>query len=981
MVSIAIKRLWHRPLLTLLSMAGVVLAVGLVTSIPILAQALSFVILNEEMSAISARTHRPLFSMRVYVLPSARYPLSLARTRELAKRIKETLTTEIGLPVLRLDRQAQTAGVLLRTGQGSPYSGSEILLSDTALAVLSGVGAHMTILEGESMADAPPGGGALNVWIHQMVADEMGLQAGEAYEVYDLRRRLSIPVRIAGIWRSTDPGDGYWFQDPELSLHGLLLVREEDYEAIAEPLYDAQLGFASWYLVMDDRLLAPDKMQETVDGLEAGVKIIAKFLPDARADSSPLAALGASIHREADLTALLFVFSVPLVGFLLYFLVLISTITVRWQQRETAMLVSRGMQTRQLLIVGAIESLIVIGVGCPLGILLGSQLARAMGYTQSFLSFTWREPLPISPTSFSVPMVVATVSATLLARLIPALRAARTSVVAHERARARAIRRPFWQRAYLDVALLIVVLYARDQLAKSGTLVPEAMAEGAEPAAGMSTGGLLARLYPGAFREQDPLRFLVPALCTVALSLLLVRLFPLLMRIGDWLSSYGRRVTPYLAFRQLARQSQHYTSALLLVITSLSLGAFMASMAKSLDQWAIDQVYYGIGADVLLKQMPKPSDDPFEPPPPPTDGAWTLPVSMYEAIPGVTHATRVGMYPVALEDEGGRIQPGAFIGIDRLDLPDVLFFRADFGAESLGEIMNRLAQHENGVIVSDKVLAQGQYEIGDPIRLRINVADVMLYEADFTIAGTYAYFPTVYEAQSAAALPFGTVPARCRSPDCVQENAGETAVIGNLPFLYDAIGATLLHYVWLDVDPSADRAAMIADIENMKVYINFWVDARDGIAREMAKSERVGIFGTLTAGFLGAAALSGIGLLVYNYASLQERLFRFTVLRAVGVSLQQVVSQVGIEYLVLMVYSIAGGAGIGALASRWFIPFFQAADAQVLQPPVLLPLIAWGNIARISAAFAIVLVVAQGVVISAALRGGVFQALRMGDQE
>ena len=661
MVSIAVKRLWHRPLLTLLSMVGVVLAVGLVTSIPILSQALSFVILNQEMSAISARTHRPLFSMRVYVLPSARYPISLARTRELAERIEETLATEVGLPVLRLDRQPETTAVLLRTGEGSPYSDTEILLSDTTLAVLSGVGTHMTILEGESMADATSPGGALNVWMHQVVADEMGLQAGEVYEVYDLRRRLSIPVRIAGIWRSTDPGDGYWFQDPEMSLSGLLLVREEDYEAIAEPLYDAQLGFASWYLVMDDRLLAPDKMQETVDGLEAGVKIISKFLPDAKADSSPLEALGASIHREADLTALLFVFSVPLVGFLLYFLVLISTITVRWQQRETAVLVSRGMRSRQLLIVGAIESLVVIGVGCPLGILSGSQLARAMGYTQSFLSFTWREPLPISPTSFNVPMVVAAGVAALLARLVPIWRSARTSVVAHERTRARALKRPFWQRAYLDVALLLIVLYARDQLVKSGTLVPEALAEGGGSAgqtAGMSTGGLVARLYPAAFREQDPLRFLVPALCTVALSLLLVRLFPLLMRIGDWLSAYGRGVTLYLSFRQLARQSQQYTSALLLVITSLSLGAFMASMAGSLDRWEIDRVYYGIGADVLLKQMPAPSD-PFSPPPPPTDGAWTLPASMYEGIPGVLHAARVGMYPVALEEEGGAHPAGS----------------------------------------------------------------------------------------------------------------------------------------------------------------------------------------------------------------------------------------------------------------------------------------------------------------------------------
>jgi hypothetical protein len=95
----------------------------------------------------------------------------------------------------------------------------------------------------------------------------------------------------------------------------------------------------------------------------------------------------------------------------------------------------------------------------------------------------------------------------------------------------------------------------------------------------------------------------------------------------------------------------------------------------------------------------------------------------------------------------------------------------------------------------------------------------------------------------------------------------------------------------------------------------------------------------------------------------------------------QVVSQVAIEYIVLMVYSVAGGATIGVLASKLFIPFFQAADKNVLRPPMMIPLIAWQDIGRISGAFTIVLVFAQIVVISAALRKGVFQALRMGDQE
>jgi len=939
MIFFALRRLWNRPLLTLLSIAGVILAVGLVTSIPIFSQSVSFVMLNEELQEISAKTKRPLFSMRVYVLPSARYQLPLTQTEELADLIEQTLVTEVGLPVLTNRRHIETTGLILRTvDKETPYGEPNTFLGETNLAVLPEVGPHITVLEGESMEEIPPSDGTLDVWMHKTVVDQMGIHAGEVFEVRDLRRGTTVLVRIAGAWVSKDPTERFWFQDPDMSLRRVLLVREDDYQRLAEPLFEAQLGFVSWYMIMDDSRLVPEKMQEYADGLDAGMKIISKFLPDVHIDSSPMEALSTAISRESNLTVLLFVFSVPLMGFLLYFLTLISTITIRWQQRETAVMVSRGMRSGQLLAIGMIESAFLIGIGGPPGILAGIRLAQLMGYTQSFMSFVWREMLPVSPTAFNIPLVVAAIGATLMARLWPIYRASRTSVVEHERARARAPSKPFWQRFYLDFLLLIPVWYAYDQLSKKGTLVPEALMEEGTTRTG-----------------QDPLLFLVPALFTLAASLLLVRLFPLLMRIGDWLSSMGRQPTLYLAFRQLARQSSQYTSALLLVVTSLSLGAFMASMAASLDTWLIDQVYYAVGSDVLIKQTINPDD--AESGTMPTEGAWVLPVSSYMEIPGVRDAARVGMYPATVSLPNRRSLRGEFLGVDRLDLPRVLFFRSDFGQASLGELMNLLAQREDAVILSDRAFERGGFEIGDKVHLRVSVADIPL-ETDFTIAGTYQYFPTVYE-----------------------ERDGETTVIGNLDFLFEQIGAVLLHNIWLNVDPDSDQQEMIGRVEGMGVFISRWVDSRDEIADRQAMVERVGIFGTLTIGFLGAAVLSGIGLLVYNYASLQERLFRFTILRAVGLSLLQVVSQVGIEYLVLMVYSVAGGAAIGAIASDRFIPFFQAADQNVINPPMLLPLVAWNDIGTISAAFTVALVVAQIAVIVAALRGGVFQALRMGDRE
>ncbi len=936
MLFIAFKRLFNRPLLTILSVIGVTLAVGLVVSIPIFAKAVTFVMLREQLDEIASYTKRPPFSLRYYVLPSGQYKLTIDETQVWQNHLAETLTAEVGLPLLSVNRQIETSGLLLRTREfDTRYGGTNtILLKDTNITVVPGIGPYMKILDGQSMEEVAPPSDVLNVWVHKSTFDDMGLEVGEEYELRDLRQGVVVPVRIAGSWVAQNPRDTFWFQNPDMGLRRALLTRVEDYQAIAEPLFQGQLGFVSWYFIMDDSKLTSEQIKNYSSGLKEAGKIIAKYLPNPRVDSSPEAALDKAIEREANLTVLMFVFSVPVMAFLLYFLSLLSSITVRWQQRETAVMVSRGIRAEQLIVIGLIEALAIIGVGTPLGILCGIELARAMGYTESFMRFTWREPLPVSPSTFNVPLIAAALSASLLARLWPMMRAARTSVVAHERRRARAPEQPFWQRFYLDFFLLIPVAYAYRQLTIKGTLVPAALS-GEEGA------------------QQDPLMFLVPALFTLTMSLLLVRLFPILMRIGDWLCSLGRDATLYLAFRQLSRQSNQYTSALLLVITSLSLGAFMASMALSLDKWLIDRVYYAIGSDVLIKQTVSPED--AEARVIPAEGAWILPPSSYEELPGVLNAARVGMYEATISLQGQRSLRGTFIGIDRLDAPALLFWRPDFSQVSLGELMNRLATREDAVILSENAMRRGQYAIGDKVRIRVVVADQTM-ETNFTVAGQYKFFPTVFEYE-------------------------KTAAVGNLDFLFDYLGATLLHNVWLKVENDVDHAVLMKQVEGMGVFISRWVNAQEEIVKEQAQVERVGIFGTLTVGFLAAAVLSGIGLLIYNYASLQERLFRFTILRAVGLSLLQVVSQVSIEYMVLMIYSVIGGALIGVWASALFIPFFQAADKNVIRPPTLLPLIAWNDIGRISAVFTVVLVTAQIAVIAAALRKGVFQALRLGDQE
>jgi putative ABC transport system permease protein len=276
--------------------------------------------------------------------------------------------------------------------------------------------------------------------------------------------------------------------------------------------------------------------------------------------------------------------------------------------------------------------------------------------------------------------------------------------------------------------------------------------------------------------------------------------------------------------------------------------------------------------------------------------------------------------------------------------------------------MNRLAAHPDGVLVSEQFLRDYSLEVGDTIPIVVTLVDLFeeetLVRDEFYVAGTYRYFPTVYEHHE-------------RKP----------AVIGNLDYLYGQVGGPELHDVWLKTKPNADANVLQQGVADLKVHVRQWRDTRATLTTEFAQPERVGALGTLAVGFLAAATLSGIGLLIYNYASLQERLFRFSILRAVGLTRRQVVIQVAIEYLLVMAYGVVGGTGIGVWAALWFVPYFQAAEEGALRPPPMIPTIAWGDIGLICAVFAGVLILAQITLLLAALRKGVFQSLRLGDRE
>ncbi len=931
---LALKRLWNHPGLTVLALLGIIFAVAMVNSASFFAKAVDQVILDQELAAFSKMTGRPAFSTSIYTFSSGRAPISLHDAENLStNHVAVTLSSEVGLPVRYTGLEVHSGNMMLRSKEGASYTKTEQdYLESTDVVYIQGVADEMEILDGDPMDEDGVSSEVLDVWMHTRMAEKMGINVGEEFNLAVNIVSTPVTIRVRGFWKAKDITSDFWFENPDATLQNKLLVRREDYINFVEPMVPGKTWFVNWHIILDESQVLPDKTLQYIQGFEHSIIVINKFLPEARINTPPLDPLKSFVQRGNTLTILLLGFNLPAFGFLLYFLVLTSAIIARWQVRETATLVSRGMRSSSILTLTAVEEMILFVIGTPIGMAIGMALAQMMGQTASFLTFVSRDPLPTNLRGITIPMTLVALVITMMARILPAIQATRQSLIDVERERARPQRSPFWYRAYLDFILLIPTVYAYRQLTRYGTLA------------------LLARDKPEDL-YQDPLLILVPALAIITFALLTLRIFPLIMRAIDVVAGLTPWPTPHLALRQLGRESQAYINPLLLVIVSLALGVYTISMAASLDQWLVDRMYYRAGTDLSLSvSLPDSSSSEPGAPTTPVTGEWIPLPTQFETLEGVKKAARVGNYSVSTSLPANGNINGRFIAVDRADFAQVGWFRYDFANEPLGGLMNQLAPWSNAVLVPEKLFTENHLQIGDEINLLVGINYEFSVNTPFKVAGTYRYFPTVYD--------------------------DKIAFIGNLDYLTFYVGMVVPHDIWMLLDDGASGADVVEQIPKLRVLPGVVRDARALIQTEQAKFERVGVFGTLSVGFLAAVAMAAMGLLIYTYASLQDRIRRFTILRAVGLQRRQISTQVIMEYLFLTSFGAIAGALIGAGASHFFVPLFRVTGEKGVPLPTLIPVIAQDKVAQLVVVFVALIVLSEVVVIARALSQRAYTMLK-----
>jgi putative ABC transport system permease protein len=185
--------------------------------------------------------------------------------------------------------------------------------------------------------------------------------------------------------------------------------------------------------------------------------------------------------------------------------------------------------------------------------------------------------------------------------------------------------------------------------------------------------------------------------------------------------------------------------------------------------------------------------------------------------------------------------------------------------------------------------------------------------------------------------------------------------------------------VWIATSGELDMEETQSELLDYDISVVSMHGSREAITREQEEPERTGVYGILSVGFGAAALLTTLGFLLHSFISFRRRFIEFGVLRAIGLSVGQMIAFLSIEQLLLILTGVTAGTALGVVVSNVFIPFLQIGAELNSDIPPFVVLIAWDDVMLIYGVFGAMLVLAIAGMIWFLLRLKIFEAVKLGE--
>lgn len=865
----------------------------------------------------------------------------LSRYRSAQSRVSQVVE-EMGLPV-QSQSLYRSVGFSYLTPSDTPVQQLPSSQRKAAnLSAITDLPGHVQLVSGDFPGGQLTADGALEVMVTAAAAKKLDVLVGKSYYFQNKYWDKIQKVTVTGIFEPADPGELYWVYNLNSAESDLFMD-----EALFDQLYTDPGGEQGWVCrvfwnwALDYTAISADRFESLSQTIET---FILNNRGSLGVECAARETLQTYSQRRDTLTGMLWVYQVPVVLMLLFYIVMVSGMIVGYEQNEMAVLKSRGASRGQVLRIYLYQTLLLALTAALVGPLLARWACQLIGSTNGFMEFVNRSALPVAFTGTAIACGAGAALVFCCAVLVPVLLHSTASVVEQKRKKHK-VRQPFWKKFFLDFVLLAVALYGLYSYRKQERFT------------------LAANLSADAI-PMDPLLLVVSTAFILGVGLLFLRVYPLLMKLVFRL---GRRVWSPVAYTGLLSVSKvgarEYFIMIFLIFTA-SLGVYNAISARALNQNQEDRLAYALGADFVFqekwqgKEISLSGQDPSAAPTPAgvqdTLVLYTEPpFQKFREIEGLERVAKVfNKKSVTLS---GLRETTQLLGVQPQEFAATAWSRAGLiHGRSLAAYMNLMSYDYRAVLVSDSLLEASGLKVGEEISFKWG------QNGDYITAviyGTVDYFP-------------GWNP--------YLSNGRNHLIVANLDYLQKE---SLLepYQVWAKMAQDGASAQVYRSIEEQDIRLSSIQDRSQQVIRMKNDAMLQGTNGSLTLSFLITILVTLIGYTIYWILSIKSRMLQFGILRSMGLSRLKLSLVLACEQLFISLVPMAAGFGIGTLAGRLYVPLIDLQVDPIDRIPPFTAALQGSDYLVLLISFGLMVAVGIGVLAGIVNRMKLAQVLKLGE--
>ena len=908
------KMLKNKALVACLTL-GIIVAVGLITSIPLYTQAVLQKSLIKEMENYQNKEQK--FPGNYILTLSQKEDSSIINTmKELDekdeniykdnkvidfynKRLKSFLEVDnyvsnnaknlIGLPVLSKLKIYSTDNriISVQNSKGRRETFAKIVS-------VSDIENHIKLVDGK-LPSKTPSDGVYEVLVSEAALNKLNLLLGSEIILNDTRGKSKLdPIKVkpVGIFSEKLTKDIYWGFKTSDSFDDCFIIDEQLMKKDFIEKQPTLLRSTQWLFAFDYHAFKTGELSNFTSGSATLEKNVAdlSFSSTSKVEAPCTSLVYTYLEKSKKLTQMLFSLYVPITIMLFLYLFMVSRLIITREKNEISLLSSRGAKRYQIVIIYLIEGLIIGVIALIIGPMLGYLLTSVVGASGGFLEFTSRKALPIVINKTVFLYAGVTILLSILALIVPAYIASKTTIVNLKQGMARKTRFSLWEKLFIDIILLLLSGYGYYSFTERQKIMK---------ATGLSSNEL----------SIDPLLFLVPVLFIIGLQLFLLRFYPYIIKLIYWI---GKKVwTPsiYASLLQIGRSMRTYHFLMIFLVMTLSIGIFSAASARTINLNEEEKIKYKNGSDMVITPVWERAKEKHQ-------VIYEPHFAIYTQLLGVESATRVFYNEnVYIDATNKNINNSSLMAIDPYEFSKTAWFRTGLLPSHINNYLNLLNSEPSACLISSSLSQTYGIKTGDTLRIRLSEED--LQTGTFTVYGIINYWPSWNPNKN----------------NSLTDAIDPMLVVTNLQYIQDHLSIKPYN-VWLKLKPDANSTQVYDSIKKNNLVITYVENTKQQLIERKNDPFQLAFNGALTLSFVISGFICFLGFLIYWILSIKSRTLQFGIFRAMGLSTRQLISMITFEQIATSAAAIIAGIFIGIVTSRIFVHFFEISfDAYSQVPP------------------------------------------------